>query len=474
MNSTQEERGPKSTQILSNADNEKLNLINQLLSKRYSFCRLPSKNPYEIFDNFNVYVREIDFSHDSRPTKQKVLEEDLIESVDSNIFAKMSLHNEDFSLSPLKETEMHSLPVPKPQDIFSNQFNSLANTGKFSTNETKDNENKGVSLKIANSLFDSLIYVGDLSFSLQGAEIIYNKLSIFNENFVSKEAGDYYLNKKNILILEILESMFQLFSRAKEKKLNIVTNISGTLTKIGEDFGELLLNFAPNMQENEIKSLISQKKNSEYRDNCFQIAEGDYVILSSFYEEEKSNLGSPEEKMGSLKNYLNIFSEQMRSNNLQEGEAKNLISSLNEHGGFFEEALIANVNEISNNYHLKLSILPNPKQTQHILSQEKVWRITKMFNKELFDKCSNALVSFVSNNCVSNNLAKIILAPQKAYQEIQIFPQLYQNLGTTLNTNLNSLQGLACTFAYSQPITLVEGAPGTGKTYLAGEIISQW
>lgn len=453
---------------------ENLKMINQELQTRYGFQRKLSNNPYEMYDNFNIFIREIDFSDHSKINDEEILKVDLIQSTDTNIFSKLVNYEGDFSLVA-KEDKIHTTLLPKAQDLFSNNFSSLNPTKKFSFNENQNDGPKGVPLKIVNSLFDSLIYIGNLSFSLQGNEIIYENINISSDTVISKEAGFYFLNKKNILVIELLESMYQLFSRTNEKKIDIITNLTGCVTKIGEDFSEVILNFTPNLELEELKNLICQTKTSEYKKNCFQIEEGDYVILSSFYNDQnKSNENSPEhEKTGSLKNYLNIFSEQMKMKNLV-GNAKNLISSINEEGNTFQEALIANVNEIAPNFQVKLSILASTPQINHILIPGKIWKITKMFNKELFDKCSIALLDFVSKNCMSNTLSNMILEPQKAHQEVQIFPHIYNNLGSSINPNLNSLQNLACTFSASQPLTIIEGVSGSGKSHLASEIVSNW
>jgi len=460
-----------------NLENLNMKKVNEELMKRYGFARQPNQNPFEIYDNFNIYVREIDFTNESKAFPPDDLKnESIVKEPSLEVMSQLVPYEEDLNkLYPITK-ESHSMPyINKSPEIFLGQeMSNLSSSQKFlrkeSTNESE--EDKGVSYKIINSLYDSLIYVGDLGFSLKVAEMIHSNIKISSEDLIGEEAGHYFMNKKNILSIELLESMFQLFSRTKEKKLKIISNITGTLEKIGEDLSEMILNFIPNTSNEEMAKNICQKKNSEYKENFLQLAEGDYVILTSF-RNEMDQRDSPFDNTASLKNYLNMFSSQIKNNALDK-EAKQLINTLNEHGSNFEEALIANVNEITNNYHLKLSILPNPTQINHILTTQKVWKLTKLFNKEPFDKSSEALINFVSKSCMSNNLEKIILNPQQAHKETQIFPQFYQNFGAVVNPNLNQMQNMACTFAFSQPLTLIEGAPGTGKTYLASQIIMQW
>lgn len=464
----------------SSQPNHNMKKVNEELMKRYGFSREASQNLFEIYDNFNIYVREIEFVNDSKT----LTIEDLNKS-DSlfphvcpiDLMTQIVPYVEDLNKFFPKPTDPQNATYLKSPEISATipEVSNLGGNQKFVRRESikgGTEENKGVSYKIINSLYDSLIYIGDLGFALRVAELIYSKLKISHEELISQEAADYFMNQKNILTLELLESMFQLFSRTKEKKLKIISNITGTLEKIGEDLSEMLLNFSPNMSPEEMAKNICFKKNSEYKENFLQLAEGDYVILTSFRKEGEAG-DSPYDNTASLKNYLNMFSAQSRSNSLGD-EAKLLISTLNKNGSNFEEALIGNINEITSEFNLKISILPNKTQTEHILTAHKEWKLTKLFNKETYDKSSEALLSFVTKSCMSNNLEKIILNPKQAHKETQIFPQFYQNFGSVVNPNLNQMQNMACTFAFSQPLTLIEGAPGTGKTFLATQIILQW
>ena len=469
-----------SSNLDSSHPNHNMKKVNEELMKRYGFSRETSQNLFEIYDNFNIYVREIEFVNDSKTLTIEDLNksDSLFPNISSiDIMTQMVPYGEDLNkFFPNKSSDTQNAAFNKNPEISATipEASNLGGNPKLVRRESikGTEENKGVSYKIINSLYDSLIYIGDLGFALRVAELIYSKLKISHEELIGIEAADYFMNQKNILTLELLESMFQLFSRTKEKKLKIISNITGTLEKVGGDLSEMQLNFSPNMSHEEMAKNICFKKNSEYKENFLQLAEGDYVILTSFRKEGEAG-DSPYDNTASLKNYLNMFSAQNKSNNLGD-EAKLLINTLNKNGSSFEEALIGNISEITSEFNLKINILPNKTQTEHILTEQKEWKLTKLFNKETYDKSSEALLNFVTKSCMSNNLEKILLNPKQAHKETQIFPQFYQNFGSVVNPNLNQMQNMACTFAFSQPLTLIEGAPGTGKTFLATQIILQW
>ena len=451
--------------------NPNMSKVNEELMKRYGFGRSFNSNSFEIYDNFNIFLKDVDFVKQTKILNVQDVKDQFISESDPDFVNKLVPYADELIKLPIISENQSALTLLKPHEAYLNQqMSNVKSQMRKESSSMMEEENKGISIKIINSLFDSLIYLGDLCFSLKVAEMIYSNVKISTEDLITPEAGEYFMNKKNSMTLELLESMFQLFSRTKEQKSKIISNVTGSLEKIGEDFSEILLNFAPDLSKEDLVKMICFKRNSEYKENYLQISEGDYVILTSFHENQ---IDSPVDDTASMKNYLNMFSVQMKANNL-EGDAKTLINTINEHGSSFDEALIANVNEISNNYQLKLSILPNKFQLNHIMKSNKIWKLTKLFNKETFDKSSDALMNFVSKSCMSNVLENIILMPHKANKEMQIFPQFYQNFGSYINNNLNSLQNLACTLSFSQPLTLIEGAPGTGKTHLASEIILQW
>ena len=57
-------------------------------------------------------------------------------------------------------------------------------------------------------MYDVLHYVGDLNFALNVAELLYTKIKLNDEEFVNSQACYYYGNKKNMLCVEMLESIF--------------------------------------------------------------------------------------------------------------------------------------------------------------------------------------------------------------------------------------------------------------------------
>jgi hypothetical protein len=57
-------------------------------------------------------------------------------------------------------------------------------------------------------MYESLFYIGDLNFALNVAELIYTKVKLNDLEFVNSQACYYYANKKNMLIVEMLETIF--------------------------------------------------------------------------------------------------------------------------------------------------------------------------------------------------------------------------------------------------------------------------
>ena len=60
-------------------------------------------------------------------------------------------------------------------------------------------------------MYDVLLYVGDLNFSLRVAELIYTKVKLDDNEFINSQACSYYSNKKNMIVCELLETIFQVY-----------------------------------------------------------------------------------------------------------------------------------------------------------------------------------------------------------------------------------------------------------------------
>ena len=51
-------------------------------------------------------------------------------------------------------------------------------------------------------MYEILIYLADLNFSLRVAEYLYTKIKLDDEHFINSQAQSYYSNKKNMLVCE--------------------------------------------------------------------------------------------------------------------------------------------------------------------------------------------------------------------------------------------------------------------------------
>jgi hypothetical protein len=74
--------------------------------------------------------------------------------------------------------------------------------------EIKDPNINYLHFNLLNELYDVLLYIGDLNFALRVAELIYTKVKLDDNEFINSQACYYYTNKKNMIMCELLETIF--------------------------------------------------------------------------------------------------------------------------------------------------------------------------------------------------------------------------------------------------------------------------
>jgi hypothetical protein len=57
------------------------------------------------------------------------------------------------------------------------------------------------------------LIIGDLNFSLKVAELLYSSIKLDDADFVNSQACSYFSNKKNMLTVELLETVYQCFNK---------------------------------------------------------------------------------------------------------------------------------------------------------------------------------------------------------------------------------------------------------------------
>ena len=126
--------------------------------------------------------------------------------------------------------------------------------------EIKDPSVNYINFKLLNSMYDSLLYIGDLNFVLNAAEFLYTKVKLSDDDFINSQACFYFLNKKNMLFVELVESIYQVFSRHKSRPADYLTTLNGTIAKSGNKFSREVLILNP-VDENEsaLKSKLLKK-----------------------------------------------------------------------------------------------------------------------------------------------------------------------------------------------------------------------
>ncbi|KAL4510686.1 hypothetical protein ABPG72_004840 [Tetrahymena utriculariae] len=331
---------------------------------------------------------------------------------------------------------------------------------------------------LVDEMYDSLLYLGDMNFSLAVAEQIYSKVKINVSEFQNIQAAHYYSNKKNMLAVELIEYIFQVFNSQKPRLNEAFASINGQVEKIGNK--EVLL-FKPASTEMNLEQKIAKKGLLEQRENYSLIAEGEFVMLTSLYQSnnnDHANLYS-DLRSSHSRQYLIQFLNNIASNlHIQPPDVRAFYYKISENGQPIEFAMIGYVREISKESAIKLFVLPTPQQSRAISDSSRIWKITKLVNKTTYDRTCEALLKFVSTKSVSEPIMSIILTPpmcdKQKIQEMSEKIVFTPSKNTLFIPPLNHSQQTALQFATTRALTLIQGPPGTGKTTTAVHIVQEW
>lgn len=336
---------------------------------------------------------------------------------------------------------------------------------KYSVNDQRSeevyNQHMVLSYSLVKELYESILYIPDMHFVLSVAEIIYSKTKLDPKDFVNTNAAFYFANKLNMLIIEIAESIYQIFSKNKIKNVEYATTLYGRIQKIGLKYSEEVLIFSSNESSDQLEEKVSRKGVAESRDIYHQISEGDYVLLS---------LQSDDEFVSQFINNSNTGNANITSEIIASKEIKNKENST---------TMIALVRDIEKDFKIKLMTLPNKFQSDAIMEKDYNWRIIKLNNRSTIEKTIESLETFCTKMTMVSPLYRILLAPpscdSKMIQQLSEIDAEIPNLNKfPCKTNLNESQQSALNASKKQLLTLIQGPPGTGKTTTAVEIVLEW
>jgi len=220
-------------------DSERILLSQGTLKQKYGYYRMPSQNPYELYDHYSV-----EYNNNNNSNKS-------IESLEEEDYEIHTSNFENKNLSNLTHDEFKNMLLTTGQsdpqtkfflknqhlsgqyipticgDMIMSDFDSNNYTPILDTNtnnclrEMKSKDIRYVSYKLINEMYNMLMYSGDLCFSIRACELIYSILKVNDGEFVNWCAGYYYMNRYNLLQNELIESTYKGFEKIKSEFVSV-------------------------------------------------------------------------------------------------------------------------------------------------------------------------------------------------------------------------------------------------------------
>lgn len=365
-------------------------------------------------------------------------------------------------------------------------------TGK----EFKDANSKYLTVKMVNEMYDTLLYSGELSFSVRMAEMIYSISKLDDAEFISPYAAYYYAHRKNLLQIDFLESVYKTYLNLEYRDEGLV-QLTGKLSKIGYKFKQQVLVFKPdkdpyqNLDEKIVRRGVSVGSEIQSIRDDTRLNEREVVLLVAFSEEVDQAKGDPEldklleEETGGL--FGEDFEKKASLCSIKDTPFfKRRIAS----GKKVSEILFATVSDISKDYCVKLCSLPSVSQGYKIEDTTIHWTMVRLPVNGRHAASQRALLEYTTKNFSNPSIAHIIMCPpltSPSYLE-QLYSkradlQLHQSQKTknqvkmileNLNQSLDDSQLDAVGNALCKSLSLVEAPSVSGKLACIVQVASAW
>lgn len=297
------------------------------------------------------------------------------------------------------------------------QINYIQNS--IAIENSKDPTRNYHSYKLLESLYDSLLLVGDFHLALQVSELIYSSFLLNERDFISKNACLYYAYLRNLQFVKDLENIYYLNSDCN------VIPLTNCILEEGR-FSTQFMNFRPVVNIGLLSDFFQQKIRSLEETTTIKqkFCEGDFVMV-----------------------FVHTFPNQT-----------------------IEFSFLAKLVEIANDFQIKLEALLTGELLNALNDQNKVWAMRKLNNVVISENASKNLIKLCCSDAASLNLSGIILNPSNLNPALE----LKNNEELTLKNGLNEFQNKALKDAIFNPLTVIDGPKNSGKTVTTIELMLEW
>lgn len=243
------------------AMDEDQSILQNNLKFKYGFGRIRTQNPYDIIDSKNYEINSADFSQEIKLASETDLVDPLKFNISLDDFSSsltITNDNDFINLIGLDEYEKMSKIDFNDASNLQDEFFTMGDLNAFkcdlkidqtTSKEFKEPNMNYLSLKLLNEMYDMLVFSGDMCFSLQASEMLYSRTKLTDEDFINPYACYYYSHRKNVMMNELFESVYQIYQN-RECNLNGLVTAKGTLEKVGYKFKQQVLEFTSQDKDN--------------------------------------------------------------------------------------------------------------------------------------------------------------------------------------------------------------------------------
>jgi len=288
----------------------------------------------------------------------------------------------------------------------------------FNHENIKDTNRNYHSYMLLESLYDSLLLIGDFHLAFQISEIIYSTILIDPKDFINKNASLYYAYQRNLQFVSDLENIYYLNSECQ------VIPITNCQFEIGK-FATQIMTFRPIIMGMPSDHFNLKTKNFEDIVNKCKFCQGDFVMI-----------------------FFSAFPNQKE-----------------------EFSFLAKIIEITSEFQIKLEALLDDQQLNLLNDQNKVWMMRKLSNVIISENVSKCLTKFCCSSSASYSISEAIVT----LPNLNTANERNDNEDIFINKSmLNEAQKKALKNAISNALTLIDGPKNSGKTTTTIEIAVEW